>query len=940
MTSLLCRSIAGSLVCFTAMAFADNASTEPCPNGKAHYRAAVRHIEGGGIGYSQGYTTIETFLAPDPSQWMLMPFLDVRGHIFDSGKWAANAGVGVRGILGYRTYGLNTYYDYRNTKKEHYNQMGVGLETLGRSWDFRINGYLPVGKKITSPYDTGFDQFSGHHMLLSQKYQFAMKGADAEVGFHFGKSRLFDFYAAAGPYYYIGEIGDNTWGGKGRISGTFKDYITLEIRDSYDRMFHDNFQGQLTFTLPFGGKSRVKKKESRSSCKMADALVSRMVQPVGREEIIVVGSDKKKVVATDPVTGEPLYFVFVDNTSHSDGTIESPYPTLALAQANSKPGDTIYVFPGNGTSAGMNEGITLQASQKLWGSGSTQFTQTGQGVIVIPPQSSSSPVMTNTSGDGITLSTNNQISGMNLMAVAGSGINGVDPGNAQISSCTISNTVGAHINLAYRASSGSVVLNNLDLTHGNTAVAIEVDNAINATISMSNCNILSNMSNAMFFPLNAASSVQFSFTNNTIIGNVGNSIWINAGGTVDQCNLFLANNTISDNMGSAVYVFSSSSPFFTNFQVVLDGNVITNNVGGVILDTPCTGITLTATDNIITSVLGAGNSGLFIGSSAISTATLFIANNRINDNAGDGITIACTPCSQLTLTITDNEINDNQGSGIDQFTYPIIANETVTITNNTISGNQNIPNINNAAGGISLLGFNTLSFTITGNTVSNNASGYKNSNTYIGAIDSTGSNTVEVIVSNNTFDNSNFAFDCEGSYASTANSFEASNNTFSHSMGQSGLVLTISPTGSSGAITTTIKDNIAANNHLTGIDILVNPSHLAYSIPLTVSSNTANNNSDLGIHLNIQNGDTTASFDNNTLFSNTTSPGFQAATSAGSLCLEMSGNNSDTGYSLNNSGGIFKLAPCNAGAVNTGAFSFPGAPVTHVTSCPGASPCE
>jgi hypothetical protein len=43
------------------------------------YRAGLRHIEGGGIGYAEGYTTLEAFLAPDHTQWNLMPFFDARG---------------------------------------------------------------------------------------------------------------------------------------------------------------------------------------------------------------------------------------------------------------------------------------------------------------------------------------------------------------------------------------------------------------------------------------------------------------------------------------------------------------------------------------------------------------------------------------------------------------------------------------------------------------------------------------------------------------------------------------------------------------------------------------------------------------------------------------------------------------------------------------------
>ena len=233
---------------------ADHKEEETCPDGKQHYRVTIRHIESGGIGYENGYTTLEAFLASDPSQWTVTPFLDARGHIFDDGKWAANAGVGLRVLWKNRSYGINTYYDYRNTSRLNANQIGAGIETLGELFDFRINGYLPVGKKTSQPHDAVFGTFSGHYMLVSQKYQSAMKGADAEFGFHFGKTESFDFYAAAGPYYFIGEIDPSTWGGKARIAGTFKDILTLEISDSYDSTFHNKFQGQISLSYSFGPK--------------------------------------------------------------------------------------------------------------------------------------------------------------------------------------------------------------------------------------------------------------------------------------------------------------------------------------------------------------------------------------------------------------------------------------------------------------------------------------------------------------------------------------------------------------------------------------------------------------------------------------------------------------------------------------------------------------
>ena len=62
----------------------------------------MRHIEAGGIGYDEGYTTIEGFVTPIyPNKWLpfkdeWLPFADLRLHIFNDGRPALNAGIGIR----------------------------------------------------------------------------------------------------------------------------------------------------------------------------------------------------------------------------------------------------------------------------------------------------------------------------------------------------------------------------------------------------------------------------------------------------------------------------------------------------------------------------------------------------------------------------------------------------------------------------------------------------------------------------------------------------------------------------------------------------------------------------------------------------------------------------------------------------------------------------
>lgn len=57
-----------------------------CVEDYRHIRLALRHIEGTGVGYNQGYTSLEGLFLPRSGTghgWT--PFLDLRGHVFNNG---------------------------------------------------------------------------------------------------------------------------------------------------------------------------------------------------------------------------------------------------------------------------------------------------------------------------------------------------------------------------------------------------------------------------------------------------------------------------------------------------------------------------------------------------------------------------------------------------------------------------------------------------------------------------------------------------------------------------------------------------------------------------------------------------------------------------------------------------------------------------------------
>lgn len=247
----------------------------------------IRHIEPGGIGYKEGYSSLDSFLTLPNRKSCFLPFLDLRGHIFNDGKWAANAGIGLRYLskhLG-EVFGINAFYDYRLTHKRPYNQFSMGLEALGRRWDVRANGYLVVGKKQTHPFDF---EFSLHSFHLTAKRDYAMSGADGEIGYHFPKVHCLDFYSAAGPYYYTSEkADDHTTGGRYRLLITCCTYLSLEGIVSYDHLFGWIGQGAIAFNFPFGSRKQVRPNEL--------TLEKRLFQPVQHNEIIVVERKRKRL---------------------------------------------------------------------------------------------------------------------------------------------------------------------------------------------------------------------------------------------------------------------------------------------------------------------------------------------------------------------------------------------------------------------------------------------------------------------------------------------------------------------------------------------------------------------------------------------------------------------------------------------------------------------
>lgn len=216
---------------------------------------SIRHMEAGGIGYNEGYSTI----AFNPTFYSFFNgycFADARLHVFDNNKIGSNIGLGLRLKKNPNSsiIGINIYYDLRKDKFLVH-QIALGLEYRTNHFVCALNGYIPFGPKMrcwnnfTIPYSSEY--------FIAQDYMLdSFNWIDFETGGFLPLSRALQVYIGAGPY-LLNErnaFTPNTWGGKGSIQVIFKNCLIVAARISHDPIFQTKYQGQLSLNLSFPGK--------------------------------------------------------------------------------------------------------------------------------------------------------------------------------------------------------------------------------------------------------------------------------------------------------------------------------------------------------------------------------------------------------------------------------------------------------------------------------------------------------------------------------------------------------------------------------------------------------------------------------------------------------------------------------------------------------------
>lgn len=219
----------------------------------------------------------------DCCEWV--PFIDARGYYFQNDRWAANAGAGFRyRIENDYIIGVNGYYDYLESQHHSaFHRAGLGFELLTSCFDIRANGYFPIHTTHTRSWP--LYTVETETVYWNDK-EFAVRtGFDAEIGSHLFYWGNFSTYAAIGTYFY--DFGSphlkhsSFWGGQARIEADWNDYLSLQLRGSYDRIYKAEAQFKIQFSIPI---------EDLLSA-WDNCTLDPILQPVRRTGIIFSGRD-------------------------------------------------------------------------------------------------------------------------------------------------------------------------------------------------------------------------------------------------------------------------------------------------------------------------------------------------------------------------------------------------------------------------------------------------------------------------------------------------------------------------------------------------------------------------------------------------------------------------------------------------------------------------
>ena len=572
-----------------------------------------------------------------------------------------NLGVGVRRVNDADTaiLGAYAYYDHLKSVNDNtFQQITVGAERLGLTWDFRANAYLPIG---TTTYQQNiYDQTVIDQHNLIEYYrsdtETAVAGADVEIGRTLGSNRLRGYAA-------VYTFGNDLTGTRVRLDYKLNHHFSLNAATQYDQA--RGFQYLLGVRYSLGG----------AEAKVSNSIHNRLTDEVVRDVDIVTTNQQVAQVKTDV---DKFWVVDTNSDTPGNGTLENPFNQLEQAVA-AAPENAIIVIKGGATSGTTATNIVnMKNGQTIWGGQNSLYWDfdtnsasfaAGKNTLLLQ----SAEGVKQTIAGAVTTANNTSIYGINIVA---------DNKNPQQNGILINNN--QHVIIQDVTISGFASHDGKDNFHG---ISIQGDSSVN----LSGINLKDN-DYGLYANGGNITSDQLSITNSNATG----MQLTNAHFTADSVNITNSgqHGVMLQNSSMTVDNFTVSHSqyhggYFTNSQVKLGAtNLSYNQQHG-----------LSALNSTIEfkSLLSHDNawSGLDFTNSNIMVAENLVSNN----NLLQGINSINTDITAQSLALFNN-LNGMIYNGGN------LHIETASVTNNAQHG------LNLLSGTVS---FNTLELTSNGN---------------------------------------------------------------------------------------------------------------------------------------------------------------------------------------------------------------------------------
>ncbi|MBW4515845.1 MAG: right-handed parallel beta-helix repeat-containing protein [Timaviella obliquedivisa GSE-PSE-MK23-08B] len=671
---------------------------------------------------------------------------------FLEGEFLLDNGGDVGGniLLGYRYYndsknriwGGYLGFDHQQTDENSFNQIGLGVESLGRTWDFRANAYLPIGdtRELTdeTSFDSGFRNVRGfqqHQFVLGRErtrqvvsgYEAALGGFDVEVGARLAHWETGDLRGYGGVYFYDAAGSNSTLGWRLRLDADPNRNVNLGVALQNDEKFGTNFSFSAAFTFPgIRGRDRVQP---------AETVVARLGEPIARTPGIIIETQREVDTQVErdvrplenPEEERPYRFQHVTLGSvGGDGTFEKPFGTVQAALNNTRSDGNDIVYVDRGSNPAI-PAFTIPDRVQVFSQAPAQFLaglpfpgfprarvrlpfspvpNYEDGILVRLPLSGDRnfPRIQGGSADLVTMGNRTTLAGFQLLDATGNGIAANNVTDIELRSNTLTNSSERGIFLDNVA--GSVVMfdNTVTASRGGagSGQGILIRNSIDAAIEVTmNRQRLENQRVGLEL-LSEGDRIRsidpqqnISIRNTTITNSREQGLRIQANGSGNQ-QLSFQDGEIQNNGAQGVVIQAANT---ASQEVYLDQSFISNNGGA-----------------------GIQVQGGIAGGTSTSAQEVFVRNNIIENNRGAGIDINANESSAQEFAIDSNTIRNNRGAGIQGISNNASFQEYVTdgsngsqgISNNIISGNGGL--------GISLQA-NDISTSVTdlvNNNVSNN----------------------------------------------------------------------------------------------------------------------------------------------------------------------------------------------------------------------------